>query len=81
MKNDILLAFFLALASVASAKVTPSSLIGDNMVLQQNTDACLWGTAQPGAAVEVTPSWDNRKYTVRADRKGDWKLCVATPAA
>lgn len=81
MKNDILLALFLVLASAASAKVTPSSLIGDNMVLQQNTEACLWGTAQPGATVEVTPSWDNRKYTVHADKKGDWKVCVATPAA
>ena len=38
----------LAASLTAGAKVQPSSLIGDNMVLQQNTDARLWGTADPG---------------------------------
>ncbi|MDE5724474.1 MAG: hypothetical protein K2I12_00470 [Duncaniella sp.] len=72
----------LALVSVcvaAEGKVKPASLIGDNMVLQQKADARLWGTATPGAEVTVTPSWDNKKYTVKADKEGQWNISVATP--
>lgn len=49
MKYPIIFAAILALASGANAKVEPSSLIGDNMVLQQSTEVCLWGKAAPGA--------------------------------
>ena len=72
----------LALVSVcvaAEGKVKPASLIGDNMVLQQKADARLWGTATPGAEVTVTPSWDNKKYTVKANKEGQWNISVATP--
>jgi sialate O-acetylesterase len=54
---------------------------GDNMVLQQQTDAALWGWAQPGRTVTVTTSWNKKKYTATAASDGKWKLKVATPAA
>lgn len=64
----------------AVAEVRLSSLIGDNMVLQQNSNARIWGTADPGEKVTVVPSWDGRKYETVTDRTGDWSLAVATPA-
>ena len=64
----------------ASAELTLSSLVSDNMVLQQNAEARLWGTASPGAVVTVNPSWGDA-VTARADGNGSWLAKVATPAA
>lgn len=41
----------------ADAKVKLPSVIGDNMVLQQDTLVNIWGWASPGARVSVSPSW------------------------
>lgn len=57
-------------------------LIGDNMMLQQQTQARLWGWAKGGNTVEVTTSWNNETYRTTADKKsGRWELQVSTPAA
>lgn len=62
------------------AKVRPSAMIGDNMVLQQNSHARIFGEADPGSTVTVTPSWDNKPYTTVTDRTGKWCLAIDTPA-
>lgn len=63
-----------------SAKVTPGSLVTDNMVLQQNAEAKIYGMANPGSIVTAIPSWDNIPYKTKADDKGKWMLTVKTPA-
>ena len=79
--------FFFALAlallsAAASAKVELPNFLGDNMVLQQQTDAALWGTAAPGKKVTIRPGWTRSKVTVKADPEtGKWFARVATPAA
>ena len=45
-----------AVVMSAQAKVRLPHLIGDNMVLQQQTDARLWGWAKPGKTVKVSTS-------------------------
>jgi sialate O-acetylesterase len=57
------------------------SIFGDNMVLQQQTEAAIWGTASKNATVRVTTSWNKRSYSARAGNDGKWKLKVATPVA
>jgi len=57
------------------------AFISDNMVLQQQTDARLWGWSSPGAMVQVIPSWNKKKYSVKADAGGKWEVKVSTPAA
>ena len=47
MKRILLLAVALAAAWTAAAKITLPEIIGDNMVLQQNAEAKLWGWAEP----------------------------------
>ncbi len=79
MKKSLLTLTFITLALGASAKVTLGSLIGDNMVLQQQTDARIYGKADPGSKITVTPSWDNKSYTTSTDRTGEWCLAVKTP--
>lgn len=61
------------------AKVTFPALFGDNMVLQQKSNAPLWGKALPGHKVSVTTSWNKRLYETIADSKGNWKTTVSTP--
>ena len=46
---------FLALFEL-SAKVVLPPVFADNMVLQQQSDAAIWGKAEPGAKVAITPS-------------------------
>lgn len=78
-KSSLILALILPAAISAEAKVRPGSLITDNMVLQENADARIYGTGDPGAKVTVTPSWDNKEYTTTIDRTGQWSLAVRTP--
>lgn len=63
------------------AKVKLPSVMGDNMVLQQQTQVKLWGKAHPNGVVTVNTSWNNRTYKATADKAGDWLLEVATPKA
>jgi sialate O-acetylesterase len=64
-----------------SAKIVLPSFFGDNMVLQQKTDAAIWGWAKPNSTVSVTTSWNKKKYSVTADAAGKWKTKIATPGA
>lgn len=72
-----------AAALTAQAEVTFPSVVSDNMVLQQQTDARIWGKAKAGSKVKVVTSWDGKKhpYTVTADRDGRWQVKLNTPAA
>jgi len=82
MKNRFLLiSAFVALALSTQAKVRLPHLIGDNMVLQQQTEARLWGWAQPGKTVKVTTSWSSQTATAKAGKDGTWLVKVQTPKA
>ena len=76
----IQLVLWLTLASPVWAKVILPSVITDNMVLQQKTNAALWGTADAGKKITITTSWNSQKYTVVAGTNGDWKVKVSTPS-
>ncbi|MDR3219536.1 MAG: sialate O-acetylesterase [Dysgonamonadaceae bacterium] len=64
-----------------SATVKLPTVLGDNMVLQQQSDVKLWGEAQANAIVKVKPSWDKKTHSVQSDKEGKWLLTVPTPAA
>jgi sialate O-acetylesterase len=63
------------------AEVKMPAIFGNHMVLQQQTDAAIWGKASPSKNVSVKTSWDGKSYTTRADNNGNWKLKVKTPKA
>lgn len=79
MKRILLLAVALAAAWTAAAKITLPEIIGDNMVLQQNAEAKLWGWAEPHTAVKVTASW-GAKAAARSGADGRWEVMLKTPA-
>ncbi|SMB80768.1 Sialate O-acetylesterase [Hymenobacter roseosalivarius DSM 11622] len=65
----------------ARAKIRLPALIGPNMVVQQRSQAPLWGWARPGSAVSVLTSWDQKTYAAKGDAQGRWRVKVATPGA
>lgn len=72
---------FLLFTLSASAEVKLPYVFGNNMVLQQQTDAAIWGWTKAGSIVSVTPGWNKVKYTAKADASGKWKTTIATPSA
>ncbi|SMP51778.1 protein of unknown function [Neorhodopirellula lusitana] len=58
-----------------------AGMFGNGMVLQQKTDAPVWGTAAPGSTVKVSGSWSKDTATTIADQSGDWRTDLVTPAA
>lgn len=73
--------FWLLCATGIAAQVKLSPIFSDNMVLQQQIKAPIWGETKPYKKVEVTTSWDQKKYKVQADPQGKWKTEVVTPVA
>jgi sialate O-acetylesterase len=77
---SFLLVFILSKDFLFAAVRLPS-FFSDNMVLQQQTDAAIWGWANANSTVQVISSWNKKKYTVKADASGKWKAKISTPAA
>ncbi len=69
------------IVSLSMAEVTLPAIFGDNMVLQQQTEAGIWGKATPSRSIKLTTSWDNQSYSTKADPNGSWKVKVKTPVA
>ena len=57
------------------------SIIGDHMVLQENSNVKIWGWAEPNKEALIIPSWS--QDTVRTKSTGDtkWLASIQTPAA
>jgi sialate O-acetylesterase len=61
------------------AKIVMPDIFSDNMVLQQQTKAKLWGMAKPNAKVIIRNSWNKEIILAKADREGKWTGYVRTP--
>jgi sialate O-acetylesterase len=75
-----LFVFIFGSVCTLSAKVTLPALVGDNMVLQQQSDVKIWGWSEPNASVKIITSWGT-KGSVKSDNEGNWYITVTTPAA
>ncbi len=75
------LTLLVVLPAYLHAEVKLPAIFGNHMVLQQQTDAAIWGTATPGKTIRVVTSWDKKSYSGRSDAEGNWKLKVKTPVA
>jgi sialate O-acetylesterase len=81
MKRFVSLFLILAAAFplVARGDVKLPKIFGDSMVLQQKSQAAVWGWADKGE--EVIVSLGESKATAKAGDDGKWSLKLATPAA
>lgn len=64
-----------------TSTLTLPYVISDRMVLQQKTDACIWGKATPGAQITISASWTTEKFKTKVPDDGLWKIALKTPSA
>lgn len=57
------------------------AIFADHMVLQQQSDAPIWGWAGPGSEVIIAPSWPGDEVKVKVSNMGFWKSSIKTPTA
>ncbi|MCQ2216987.1 MAG: sialate O-acetylesterase [Paludibacteraceae bacterium] len=70
-----------ALVSLNAFALDMPDIFGDNMVLQQQSQAKIWGWADSGNQVKVTTSWNGMDYLAKANKDGYWSVRVQTPQA
>lgn len=63
----------------ANAELSLPAIISDNMVLQQQSEAKLWGNASPCDTIAITTSWNKHRTTAIADASGKWSAKISTP--
>lgn len=84
-KINILLLFLSILLmsnGYTKAAIRFPAVIGDHMVLQQNTEVVLWGWADQGEPISVQATWlPGKNYTATAAADGKWNVKIPTPAA
>lgn len=81
MYKSLFFLIFCFFMSSLQAAIRLPSILADNMVLQQQSKAELWGWSKPGEKVKITTSWDNKTAEVTADGNAKWQASVQTPRA
>ncbi len=67
-------------ATVYGLSLVLPSVLSDNMVIQQNIQAALWGWTAPNSQVQIKASW-GKIANVIADATGKWTAKIKTPKA
>ncbi|KAA6303712.1 MAG: hypothetical protein EZS26_000263 [Candidatus Ordinivivax streblomastigis] len=80
LKNGLFL-FLLLSFSPLHAKVILPTILGDNMVLQQQSHVKIWGKAKEKSNVTVKTSWNDNVYIVTSSEKGDFLAEIHTQTA
>ncbi len=57
-----------------------ASLFKDHMVLQQNSNAVVWGWDKPNTRINISAGWGGQ-YSTMSDDKGKWKFLIKTEKA
>ncbi|MCR5003149.1 MAG: sialate O-acetylesterase [Bacteroidales bacterium] len=78
MKRFFLIAALILCAASANAKLSLRSVFSDGMVLQQKTEAAIWGEADANAEISISTSWGARLKKIKADENGIWKAQIPT---
>ncbi|WP_321436458.1 sialate O-acetylesterase [uncultured Bacteroides sp.] len=77
----IILYILLFIFPSLQAKVILPSILGDNMVLQQQSQVYFHGKATARKNVSLTVSWGKKKVIVKSNNAGEWKAIIHTPSA
>ncbi len=81
LAKNLLLLIALFATTLLHAQLKLPYFFSDNMVLQQQTNANIWGWAKAGATIKITTSWNNQHFTAQTNTDGKWQLKVSTPTA
>jgi sialate O-acetylesterase len=82
IQSRLLAILFLFVAQVSLAQdLKLPAIFSDYMVLQQKTNAPVWGWAAPEKTIQVIGSWNNKTVTAVSDKSGKWMVKLTTPVA
>lgn len=79
--KTILFSVFIFLSFALQAQLEVASVLGNDMVLQRNTEVNIWGKATPNQDVVVQTSWTKISTKTTADEKGKWIVKVKSTNA
>lgn len=57
------------------------AIIGNHMVLQQNSTIKIWGWSDPGEKIMITSNWDTIIVNTMGESTAKWTASLKTPAA
>lgn len=82
-KNNLTVLILFLIISVFStnAQLKVASILGNNMVLQRNSEVKIWGKAEPKKSLKITASWSKTAITAVSNENGDWITKVKTSEA
>ncbi|MBV5283594.1 MAG: sialate O-acetylesterase [Paludibacter sp.] len=80
-RRFLFLYVFIFSSLILGAKIKVVSLLGDNMVLQRNSEIKIWGKAVPNQKLNLKIGWIKEKICIAANGKGDWLIKVKTTEA
>lgn len=80
MKKTLFSALLVLASVCASANIHLPEILSDHMVLQQNSEVNLWGTAEAGNTIDVYATWGGHA-TAQVGKDGKWMVKLPTPAA
>ncbi|MGW9685689.1 sialate O-acetylesterase [Flagellimonas sp. 2504JD1-5] len=79
--KKLLFLIFVLLANVSFGKIWTPTILSDNMVLQQQSEATIWGwTTATSETITIIGSWNNMEVTAKA-HQGVWSAQLPTPIA
>ncbi len=73
--------FIIAPLGFLAADVTLPSIVGSNMVIQQNSPFVLWGWADPGENVVIRADWLEKPVEVMTGDEKEWRVTLPPPQA
>jgi sialate O-acetylesterase len=79
MKRIIAITFFVIISQYCLAKITLPAVFTDNMVLQRNSQAAVWGWGNAGEKVKIVASWSSKDtVVVIAQNNAAWHTAIKT---
>jgi sialate O-acetylesterase len=82
MRTKILfLSFLLFACLVGQGQIKVATVLGDNMVLQRNSEVKIWGSGKPGEKLVIKAGWTLTPAVALCNEKGDWLVKMKTSEA
>lgn len=81
MKWIFFILILFSFSTSAFADVRLPAIIGDHMVLQQNSTVKIWGWSDVLENIKLSTTWDTITYATTATPGAQWSMQIKTPAA
>ncbi|MDX2360334.1 MAG: sialate O-acetylesterase [Crocinitomicaceae bacterium] len=78
MKNGIICFLLICIHGLVHAGIELPELFSDNMVLQQNSEIKIWGTARARKQLTITTTWSEETYSIKPNKDGTWEVIIKT---